>query len=336
MVGTSFPYLSYLPPVDKVRCVQIDINPARLGLRYPASVGLVGDARETLRALLPLVERKPDRSFLQQAQRTMQEWWRLIKQRGTVREMPMRPAVFAWELGQQLRDDAIICADSGSNTMYAALEIKMRANQRFNCSGLMASMGCALPYAIGAQVAFPDRQVVAFAGDGGLTMSLGELATCTKYGLPIKVFVMKNNVLGMIRWEQMMYMGNPEYGVELQDIDFAMVAEACGMLGLHVEEPAEVAHVVEKALQSPRPALVEAVTDPYAPMVPAGMKPQLAEKYAQALRKGEPNAERIGITLFRETMDDFEQNQQTMREALEKEVPEIALQAERVVAGGKQ
>lgn len=132
-----------------------------------------------------------------------------------------------------------------------------------------------------------------------------------------------------------MYMGNPEYGVELQDIDFAMVAEACGMIGLHVEQPGDVARVVKRALNDPHPALVEAVTDPYEPMIPGGMKPQLAEKYAKALRKGEPNSERIGITLFRETMEDFEENRHVMREALEKEVPEIAQKAEQSVAGGK-
>ncbi|HZQ09520.1 MAG TPA: thiamine pyrophosphate-dependent enzyme [Anaerolineae bacterium] len=330
LIGTSFPYISYLPKPDQARGVQIDINPARIGLRFPVDVGLVGDARETLRGLIPLLNRNTDRRFLEQAQNTMHEWWQLLEQRSTTGEMPMRPQAVAWELGKQLADDAIICGDSGQNTMYAAREIRIRGWQRFSCSGLLATMGCALPYAIGAQVAFPNRQVITFVGDGGLTMSLGELATCAKYELPVKIFVLKNNALGMIRWEQMMYLGNPEYGIELQDIDFALVAQACGLQGAHVERPQDVADAIARVLQIQGPALLEASVDPYEPIIPASMKPELAEKYAKALKKGQPNKERIGITLFRDVFEDFEDNSEKLEKALNEQAPNVAEAAQQL------
>lgn len=314
LVGTSFPYLSYLPDPQRVRGIQIDLNPERIGLRFPVEAGLVGDAKQTLALLLPLLRRHEDRTLLTQAQATMAEWWQLMAERGTSRDTPMRPQVVAWELGGQLSDDAIICGDSGQNTLYAARQIKLRGRQRFSCSGLLATMGSALTYAIGAQIAFPGRQVIAFAGDGGFTMSLGELATCVQHGLPIKIFVLKNNVLGMIRWEQMMYLGNPEFAVELQDIDFATVGRGFGVRTLHVTDPAAMAGVVTEALQHPGPVLVEAVVDPYEPLMPGQIKPEQAKKLADALRRGQPNRARIGLTLFRDAVEDFEHNRATLEE----------------------
>jgi pyruvate dehydrogenase (quinone)/pyruvate oxidase len=318
LIGTSFPYIKYLPDAQKVRGVQIDNNGERIGLRFPVEVGLVGDARETLRELLPLLRRKEDRRLLENAQNGMRKWWEVIEKRATSQDMPMRPQAFAWEVGKQLADDAIICTDSGTNTLFAAREIKIRGTQRWSCSGLLASMGCGLTYAIGAQIAFPDRQVIAFVGDGGLTMVMGEIATCVKYKLPIKIFVVKNNSLGMIRWEQMMFLGNPEYGIELQEIDFAKVAEACGAKGLHVERPNELVDAIAEAFRTPGPVLLEAVTDPFEPIMPGNLKPEQAEKYAEALKRGQPNASRIALTLYRDALDDFEENAKALTDALDK------------------
>lgn len=328
MVGTSFPWISYLPNPEKVRGVQIDRNTERLGLRFPVEVGLAGDAAETLRGLLPLLKRKEDRSYLSGIQETMAQWRGLMNSRETSTDMPMRPQVFAAEVGKQLSDDAIICTDSGTNTLYSARCIPIRGSQRWSCSGLLASMGCGLPYAIGAQTAFPNRQVIAFVGDGGLSMSLGDLATCVKYNLPIKIFVMKNNVLGQIRWEQMMFLGNPEYGVELQNIEFAQLAQGFGMKGLKVERPEDVAEVVSQAFAHNGPVLIEATTDPFEPLMPGHIKPEQAEKLAQSLTKGQPNAARIGVTIYRDAIEDFGDNRETLTSALEKEAPEIAQEAE--------
>lgn len=332
MVGSSFPYVSYLPKPGGVRGVQIDIRPERVGLRFPVEVGLVGDARETLRALLPLLERKADRSFLEAAQEAMREWRELLAARESGEAVPMRGQVFAARLSEQLADDAIICGDSGQNTFWLSRHVQVRGRQMISGSGTLATMASALPYAIGAQVAFPERQVVAFCGDGGMAMLMAELSTCVKYGLPVKVFVAKNNLLGMIRWEQMMYLGHPEYGVELGDIDFAKVAEACGARGFRVERPGEVAGVIAEALGAPGPALVEAVVDPFEPLMPGHIKPEQAEHYAEALRKGQPNARRIALTLFRDSEVEFAENRETLEKAFAEKAPDLPRAGEAVEA----
>jgi pyruvate dehydrogenase (quinone) len=213
MVGTSFPYLEFYPKQGQARAVQIDRDPARIGLRFPVEVGLTGDAGATLRALLPLVERRRNRSFLKKAQGRMKEWWKLMDSRATTEAMPLKPQVVAHELDRLLRPDAIITTDSGTITTWVARHVRIKRGQQFSCSGNLATMAPGLPYAIAAQVAYPGRQCVAFVGDGGFTMLMGEFATAVKYRLPITVVVIKNNTLGMIKWEQMVFLGNPEYGV---------------------------------------------------------------------------------------------------------------------------
>ncbi|HUR56934.1 MAG TPA: thiamine pyrophosphate-dependent enzyme [Opitutaceae bacterium] len=329
MIGTSFPYISYLPDPSRVRGVQIDVNPEMIALRFPVEVGLVGDARDTLRMLIPMLDQRGDRRLLELAQNKMADWWQLMEARGTSSELPMRPQTVAWELGKQLSDDAIICGDSGQNTLYAARHIKIRGRQRFSCSGLLATMGCAVPYAIGAQLAFPGRQVIAFVGDGGLTMSLGELATCVKYRLPVKIVVLKNNTLGMIRWEQMMFMGNPEYGTDLQNVDFAHVADAFGLKSFRVDQPGELSDVIGAALAHDGPALIEAVVDPDEPLMPGHITPEQAAHYAEALKRGQPNAQRIALTLFRDAVEDLNgPNRETIVEKLEEKVPEMTPEPE--------
>ena len=184
-------------------------------------------------------------------------------------------------------------------------------------------MGCALPYAIAAQIAFPQRQVIVFAGDGGLTMSLGELATCVKYQLPIKIVVLKNNTLGMIRWEQMMFLGNPEYGCELQPVDFAKVAEGFGLRAFHVERPDDLRATIGDALAHDGPALIEAEVDPNEPLMPGQIKPEQAEHYAEALKRGQPNRQRIALTLFRDAIEDLDGNGGKIIAGLKKKVPEL-------------
>jgi pyruvate dehydrogenase (quinone)/pyruvate oxidase len=159
-------------------------------------------------------------------------------------------------------------------------------------------MACALPYAIAAQVAYPDRQCIAFVGDGGFSMLMAEFATCVKYQLPVKVVVIKNNTLGMIKWEQMIFLGNPEYGCELQPIDFAAVARACGGIGFTIDDPADCGPILDKALQTPGPVLIEAVVDPFEPPMPANITLDQASKFAESLIRGEPNRSKIAWTVF--------------------------------------
>lgn len=296
MVGTSFPYMEFLPKPGQARGVQIDIDPMRIGLRYPVEVGLIGDSCRTLQALLSQVEHQEDRSFLEKAQSGMKDWWQLMEERGTRQDKPMKPQVVAWELGKRLSDTAIVSADSGTNTTWWARQIPAKRGQMHSVSGTLASMACALPYAIAAQVAYPDRQCVAFVGDGGFSMLMAEFMTCVKYQLPIKIVIIKNNTLGQIKWEQMVFLGNPEYGCELQEMDFAAFARACGGTGFTIDEPTQCGEILERALATPGPVIVDAIVDPLEPPLPAKISLGQVTKFTESLIRGEPNREKIILT----------------------------------------
>jgi pyruvate dehydrogenase (quinone)/pyruvate oxidase len=219
-----------------------------------------------------------------------------MDERGTVRDMPMKPEVVGYEVNRALRDDAIVTCDSGTIATWAARQIRIRGNQRFSLSGNLATMANGFPYGIAAQLAYPDRQVVAFVGDGGFSMLMAELSTCVKYKLPLKIVVIKNNVLGQIKWEQMVFLGNPQYGVELEPIDHVKLAEACGATGFSIEDPAECGRVMEQALNTPGPVVIEAVVDPNEPPMPPKITRDQATKFAKSLIRGEPNREKIALT----------------------------------------
>jgi pyruvate dehydrogenase (quinone) len=305
IVGSSFPYMDYYPKPGTATAVQIDTHAARIGLRYPVSLGLTGDATATMEALVPMLDRRRDRSFLTAAQERMKEWNDLMKDRGTRGDKPIKPQVIAHELNDLLSDDAIISTDSGTVTTWAARHLKIRGRQKFSCSGNLASMAPGLPYTIAAQVAYPDRQCVAFVGDGAFTMLMGEFATAVKYSLPIKVVVIRNDVLGMIKWEQMVFLGNPEYGVTLNPIDFVKFAEACGGVGFRCEKPKQVRGALEEMMASKKPALLEAVVDPFEPPMPSQIKAKQAAHLAKALLRGEPHRGRIALTLFRDKVHEL-------------------------------
>jgi pyruvate dehydrogenase (quinone)/pyruvate oxidase len=298
MVGTSFPYIEFMPKPGQARAVQIELDPARIGLRYPVEVGLIGDSRRTLETLLPLLEAKHDRSFLEKAQKGMTAWRQLMEDRGTRMDLPMKPQVLARELGLELQRDAIVACDSGTIATWWARHIPARRGQMHSVSGNLASMANALPYAIAAQIAYPKRQVVAFVGDGGFSMLMAEFATCVKYELPVKVVIVKNNTLGQIKWEQMVFLGNPEYGCDLQPIDFALFAQACGGTGFRVDNPAECRRVIEEALSTPGPVIVEAVVDPLEPPLPPKITMEQAAQFAKSLVRGEPDGGKIARTVL--------------------------------------
>jgi pyruvate dehydrogenase (quinone)/pyruvate oxidase len=298
IVGTSFPYIEFYPKPGSARAVQIELDPKRIGLRYPVETGLVGDTRRTLEQLLPLLTRKEKRDFLDDAQEGMSEWRQLMERRGTRTDHPMKPQVLAWELGKRLSATAIVSADSGTNTTWWARQIPARRGQKFSLSGNLASMAAGLPYTIAAQIAYPERQCVAFVGDGGFSMLMAEFATCVKYSLPVKVVVVKNNTLGQIKWEQMVFLGNPEYGCELHPIDFVKFAEACGGTGLRIDEASECGRILDEALAVRGPVIVEAIVDPYEPPMPASVTVEQATKFAESLARGEPNRKDIALTVL--------------------------------------
>ena len=296
MVGSSFPYLEFLPKPDQARGVQIELDPKRIGLRFPVEVGLVGDSRRVLRELIPRLQKKQNRSFIEKIQEGIKEWNETMHGRATRRDVPMKPQVIAHELGVRLSENAIVSADSGTIATWWARHIPVRRGQMHSLSGNLATMANGLPYTIAAQVAYPNRQCAAFVGDGGFSMLMAEFATAVKYHLPIKVVVVKNGTLGQIKWEQMVFLGNPEYGVELQPIDFAAVAHACGGAGFTVEDPNDCGRVVEEFLSVPGPALLEAVVDPFEPPLPAKVTADQALHFAESLARGEPNRKKIALT----------------------------------------
>ncbi|HVV02112.1 MAG TPA: thiamine pyrophosphate-dependent enzyme [Verrucomicrobiae bacterium] len=305
MVGTSVPYMEFYPKPGQARGVQLDIDPARIGLRYPVEVGLVGDARRTLELLLPMIERKDDRSFLEKAQSGVRKWWELMQERGTRKDKPMKPQVVAWELGRLLRDDAIVSCDSGTIATWFARQMKARRGQMFSLSGTLATMANGLPYTIAAQLAYPDRQCIAFVGDGGFSMLMAEFATAVKYKLPIKVIVVKNNTLGQIKWEQMVFLGNPEFECDLHPIDFAAYAKACGGTGITITEPAACGSILEEALSAPGPVLVQAVVDPDEPPMPAKIEATQALHFAEAMVRGEPRRTKIASTIIKDRVKEL-------------------------------
>ncbi len=299
IVGSSSPYIEFLPSPGSAQGVQIDDRAERIGMRYPVDVGLCGDAKLTLTQLEPLLEQRSDRSFLEQAQAEMEDWRALQAHRAEpVEGEPIKPDAIPFHLSKALSDRAILTGDSGTVTTWAA-RTELRRGALFSFSGTMCSMMAALPYAIGAQVAYPDRQVVALTGDGSLTMMMGELATLAQYRLPVKVVVMRNDVLGLIKWEQMAFLGNPQYGVELAPVDFVKVADACGLRGVRIEDPQRVSDQLRDGLALDGPAVIEAVVDPNdMPMTPT-INTEHAKGLAWGLARGEPNRERIALTMSR-------------------------------------
>jgi pyruvate dehydrogenase (quinone)/pyruvate oxidase len=209
-------------------------------------------------------------------------------------DMPMKPQVIAAELGRRLAATAIVSCDSGTNTTWWARHIPARRGQMYSCSGNLASMASGLPYAIAAQIAYPERECVAFVGDGGFSMLMAEFATAVKYQLPIKVVVLKNNTLGQIKWEQMVFLGNPEYGCELQPIDFAAFARAAAT------DSSSTIPLPAAVLDSgrARSVLIEAVVDPYEPPMPPSVTIEQATHFAESLVKGEPNRKKIALTVL--------------------------------------
>ncbi|MFL6353476.1 MAG: thiamine pyrophosphate-dependent enzyme [Bryobacteraceae bacterium] len=298
IAGSSFPYIEFYPKPGQAKTVQIDVAATRIGLRHPVDLGLIGDCRTVLRALLPLLKRKSDDSFLKKSQKRMASWNKLMEERGTRTDMPMKPQVVTYELNKLLNSNAIVSSDSGTIATWAARYIDMRDDMQFSLSGSLATMANGLPYSIGAAVAYPDRQVVCVVGDGGLTMLMGEVATLVKYNLNVKVIVIKNNVLGMIKWEQMVLEGNPQFGVQLQPIDFAGFAMNCGAAGFTIEHPEEAESVLRQALAHPGPAVIQAVVDPNEPPMPGQINTEQALKFSEALVKGQKEGWKIIKTVM--------------------------------------
>jgi pyruvate dehydrogenase (quinone) len=302
MIGTSYPYIEYLPQPGDCRCVQIDSNAQRIGLRTAVEVGLVGDSKKTIQMLLPLLKRNEHRRFLEKAQKNMKAWNELVEKEGTSTDMPMKPQVVGWELSKRTKENAIIVSDSGTNTTVWARYMQAKKGQMHSCSGNLATMACGLPYAIAAQIAFPERQVIGVVGDGGFTMLMGEIITAVAYKLPIKIVIIRNDTLGQIKWEQMVFQGNPEYQCDLLPIDFVALAQAVGAHGVRIDDPKTAGAKFDEALAIPGPVIIEAVVDQFTAMLPAKITANQATKFSEALAKGQPDRLKIALTAAKDTV----------------------------------
>lgn len=261
ILGSTMPYLQYYPKPGQARCVQIDRDPTHIGLRHSVEIGLVGDVQATLRALLPKLRRRTDRSFLETAQSRMQEWRATLSAVEAQRSTPLKPQFLVAQISRLLEPNAIVSVDTGAHTIFCGRHLQLQPTQHLGVSGTLASMGSGLPFAIAAKLAFPDRQSVALVGDGGFTMLMGDLITAVKYKTPIKIVIFKNNSLAQDAWEQS-EVGQEEFGAELEPIDFVKFGEACGVEAYRCTHPDEVEPVLKRAFGSPNVALVEASVDP--------------------------------------------------------------------------
>jgi pyruvate dehydrogenase (quinone)/pyruvate oxidase len=303
MVGTNYPYTAYLP--EKARVVQIELDPTRAGNRMPTEVPLIGDARLTLEALLPLLEPKTDRSFLTATQEAMVEWRSEMAALEGADRVPIQPQYLAATIDRVASDDAILCTDSGTIATWSARHFSIRGNRELYLCSNLASMGCGLPYAIAVQVAHPGRQVIAFVGDGGFAMLMAEFLTAVRNETPITVVVNNNGGLGQILWEQMA-LGYPEHGVRWErQASFVPWAEACGGFGRRVEDPAELESTLAAAVAFDGPALVDVAVNPDEPPMPPKVRYEQAKGFAEAFLRGQPHRAAIASTLLHDRLDQW-------------------------------
>jgi pyruvate dehydrogenase (quinone) len=298
MVGSRFPYTEFLPKEGQARGVQIDLDGRMLSMRYPMEVNLVGDSAETLRGLIPLLQRKADRSWRESIEQGVREWWQVLEARAMNAADPINPQRVFWELSPRLPDDCIISADSGSGTNWYARDVKIRRGMMASLSGGLATMGCGVPYAIAAKFAYPERAVIALVGDGAMQMNgNAELVTVEKYWKEWSdprfiVLVLNNRDLNQVTWEQRALAGDPKYEASqnLPDFPYARYAESLGFLGLRVDKPEDIAPAWERAFAADRPVLLEACTDPNVPPLPPHITFEQAKAYMSALFGGDPDA----------------------------------------------
>jgi pyruvate dehydrogenase (quinone) len=310
MVGSSFPYSEFLPEEGHARGVQIDVDGRMLGIRYPMEVQLVGDSAQTLRALIPRLERKSDRSWRERIEREVADWWELIEARARQPADPINPQLVFHELSRRLPDGAIVTADSGSAADWYARNLKLRAGMMASLSGTLATMGPGVPYAIAAKFAHPERPVIALVGDGAMQMNgMAELITVAKYrhewsDQRLIVLVLNNRDLNQVTWEQRAMAGDPKLvaSQELPDVPFARFAELIGLHGIRVDDPARVGAGWDEALGADRPVVYEVVTDPEVPPLPPHITFEQAHALASALAHGDVGRRAVVAQSFRQRL----------------------------------
>src|SRR5436190_17265097 len=313
MIGSSFPYSEFLPKEGAVAAVQIDIDPKLIGIRYPMDVHLVGDAAETLRALLPHLQRKEDRSWRERIESGVERWWNIVEERAMQDADPINPQRVFWELSQRLPDGCILSSDSGSAANWFARDLKLREGMMASLSGTLATMGPGVPYAIAAKFCHPDRPAIALVGDGAMQMNgNAELITAAKYhdrwsDPRLIVVVLNNGDLNQVTWEQRVLQGDPMYPgtQQIPDFPYARYAELIGFRGIRVDDPGDVGAAWDEALASDRPVVLEAITDPTVPPLPPHITLEQAKQLSAALFSDDPQARDVVKQSFAGKIKEF-------------------------------
>ncbi|HZC26182.1 MAG TPA: thiamine pyrophosphate-requiring protein [Actinopolymorphaceae bacterium] len=313
IVGSSFPYTQFLPDLDQARAVQIDIDAGMIGMRYPTEVNLVGDSRATLAALLPLLERKDDRSWRETVESNVASWWDTVEKQAMLDAQPVNPMRIVWELSARIPDDAIVTADSGSAANWYARDLRMRGRMRGSLSGTLATMGPGVPYAIGAKFACPDRPVIALVGDGAMQMNgLAELITLAKYyelwsDPRCVVCVLHNNDLNQVTWELRAMGGAPKFeeSQSIPDVPYADIARTLGLEAVTVQSPDDLGRAWDNALSADRPFLIDVHCDPEVPPIPPHATWEQIKSTTQSVLRGDPNAWRMIVQGAKTKMQEF-------------------------------
>ena len=311
MIGSGFPYSEFLPDEGKARGVQIDIDSRMLSLRYPMEVNLAGDSKETLKALIPLLKYKTDRSWREKIEDSISGWWKLVEAKAMNEAKPVNPQRVFWELSPKLPDNCIITADSGSSASWFARDLKIREGMKATLSGTLATMCPAIPYSVAAKFAYPDRVAIALIGDGAMQMlGINTMITIAKFWKTwadprLVILVLNNGDLNMVTWEQRVTSGNPEFvgSQELYDFPYARYAEMLGLKAVKVDDPGDLATAWDTVLSADRPALLEVVVDPNVPNIPPHISFEQMVKFTKAMAKGDPKEWDVIVQTFKDVTE---------------------------------
>ncbi|HEV7349959.1 thiamine pyrophosphate-requiring protein [Telluribacter sp.] len=313
MVGSSFPYTEFLPKVGQARAVQIDVDERRLSLRYPMEVNLIGDSKEALRALIPYLRYKEERSWRERIESNIQEWWKVVEGKAMNEADPINPQRVFWELSSRLPDRAILVADSGTAAFWFARFIKIRAGMMASLSGNLATMCPGVPYAIAAKFAYPDRVAIALVGDGAMQMlGINGLITIAKYWKKwsnprLVILVLNNRDLNLVTWEQRIMSGDPKFEAsqDIPDFNYARYAEMLGLNGIRVETPEMVGAAWDQALAADRPTVLDMVTDPNVPTLPPNISMSQLMNFSKSMLKGDPEQAGIIKQSFKDVVKEY-------------------------------
>jgi pyruvate dehydrogenase (quinone) len=310
MIGSSFPYSEYLPEPGKARGVQIDIDGKMLSIRYPMEVNLLGDSKDTLKALIPLLKYKTDRSWREKIEQEVRDWWQTVEERAGLAAEPINPQLVIQRLSPLLPDNCMLTADSGTSAFWYARNIRLRAGMMASLSGNLATMCPSIPYAIAAKFAYPDRLPVAITGDGAMQMlGMNELITISKYWKEwtspgFVIIVLNNRDLNMVTWEQRMLAGEPKFEAsqDIPDVDYAAFAQLVGLKGIRIDRPEQIDEGLQELLSADRPAVLDVVCDPNVPIIPPHIDMAMLSKFSKAMIKGDPESSQVIRQVIKQAM----------------------------------